>query len=178
LCKSDSWKARVEQQLLPWSLAGVDLGDRALEIGPGFGATTAVLARRVTALTAVELDPGLAARLVGQVPPNVEVIQGDGTSLPLPDGAFSAVMCFTMLHHIPAAALQDRLFAEAYRVVADGGVFVGTDSVVSTRFRILHIADTMVPVDPRTLPDRLRAAGFRDVAVSVGGRALRFRAYK
>jgi hypothetical protein len=29
-----------------------------------------------------------------------------------PDGRFSAVVCFTMLHDIPAVALQDKAFAE------------------------------------------------------------------
>lgn len=178
LCKSDKWKARVEQHLLPWALEGLELGDDVLELGPGFGATTVVLARRVAALTAVELDPGLVARLTGVVPANVEVVRGDGTALSLPDAAYSAVLCFTMLHHIPSAALQDKLFGEAYRVLAPGGVFAGSDSVVTTRFRLLHIADTMVPVDPDTLPARLAAVGFRDVEVSATGRALRFRAFR
>jgi len=34
----------------------------------------------------------------------------------------------------------------------------------------------MVPVEPDGLPDRLRAAGFTDVAVSLAGRSVRFRA--
>jgi hypothetical protein len=34
----------------------------------------------------------------------------------------------------------------------------------------------MVVVDPATLPDRLRAAGFTDVEVEANPRAFRFRA--
>ena len=40
ICSSDWWRGRVEQKLVPWGLAGVELGDGVLEIGPGFGATT------------------------------------------------------------------------------------------------------------------------------------------
>jgi hypothetical protein len=46
------------------------------------------------------------------------------------------------------------------------------------RFRILHFRDTCNTVSPRTLPDRLRAAGFGDVDVEVRGGRLRWRAVK
>ena len=44
LCSSDWWARRVEEKLVPWGLNGVDLGEEVLEVGPGFGATTRVLA--------------------------------------------------------------------------------------------------------------------------------------
>jgi SAM-dependent methyltransferase len=69
-------------------------------------------------------------------------------------------VCFTMLHHVPSKALQDKLFTEVCRVLRPGGVFAGFDSQLSLRFRFLHLGDTMVVVDPKTFPDRLRAAGF------------------
>jgi hypothetical protein len=55
-------------------------------------------------------------------------------------------------------------------------VFAGLDSRISLRFRLLHIGDTMVVVDPATLPGRLRAAGFTDVEVDTVPQAFRFRA--
>jgi hypothetical protein len=33
-CGSDRWSRRVEQQLIPWALKGLDLGPAALELGP------------------------------------------------------------------------------------------------------------------------------------------------
>ena len=48
----------------------------------------------------------------------------------------------------------------------------------SRRFRLLHLGDTMVLVDPEGLPDRLRAAGFDDPKVSTGPASFRFRARK
>ena len=32
-CRSSFWKQRVEQDILPWSLSGVDLGNEVLEVG-------------------------------------------------------------------------------------------------------------------------------------------------
>jgi SAM-dependent methyltransferase len=106
----------------------------------------------------------------------VRVLQGDGTALPLPDQRFSGVTCFTMLHHLPSPRLQDRLFAEACRVLRPGGGFAGSDSLPSLAFRLLHVGDTMVTLDPATLADWL-AAGSVDVEVTaVPGRSVRFRA--
>jgi hypothetical protein len=51
-------------------------------------------------------------------------------------------------------------------VLRPGGVFAGSDGRVSLRFRIIHLGDTLVPVDPATLPARLEAAGFTDVKVN------------
>ena len=105
------------------------------------------------------------------------VVTGDATDMPFGAGAFTAVVCFTMLHHLPSAAAQDQMFAEAARVLRPGGVFAGVDSLRSLRFRLIHLADTCTPVDPATLPDRLAAAGFQGATVQDDGRRLWFRAY-
>jgi SAM-dependent methyltransferase len=175
-CASPDWATFVKETLLPWGLDGVELGDDVLEIGPGFGVTTKLLARQVPRLTALEVDHGYAERLRATTD-SVEVVSGDGASMPFPDNRFSAVVCFTMLHHVPSRALQDRLFAQACRVLRPGGVFAGTDSRLSWRFRLIHLFDTMVVVDPNTLPDRLRAAGLSEIRVDAD-QALRFRAVK
>jgi ubiquinone/menaquinone biosynthesis C-methylase UbiE len=96
----------------------------------------------------------------------------------LPDATFDAAVCFTMLHHVRSAELQDRLLAEVARVLRPGGIFAGTDSLKSRLLRLVHLFDTMVVVDPATFPDRLRAAGFQDVEVEVNPYAFRFRARK
>lgn len=91
-------------------------------------------------------------------------------------GAFDSVVCLTMLHHLPSAALQDRLFREVARVLRPGGVFVGADALSSLSLRLFHLFDTLLPVEPETLPERLAQAGFSDIAVESGERAFRFRA--
>ncbi len=179
ICSSGWWARTVERELLPWGLAGVDLGEDVLEIGPGFGATTRVLARRARALTVIERDERYCARLRRELPADVEVVQGDATEMPFEDGRFSAVVCFTMLHHVPSVQLQDRLMAEAKRVLAPGGVFARTDSVGSSRsFKLLHIRDTLVPVPPTELAARIERAGLADAIVEQARSSFRFRARK
>src|SRR4030095_12219648 len=51
--------------------------DTFLEIGPGRGALTQVLAPLVAHVVAVEIDRDLAAALPSRLPSNVEVIEGD-----------------------------------------------------------------------------------------------------
>jgi SAM-dependent methyltransferase len=177
-CSSNRYFKAVETQLLPWVLADVDLGDDVLEIGPGYGANIRVLIDKTARYTAVEIDQAMAERLRATYGDRAQIIHGDGTDTGLPADNFSSVVCFTMLHHIPTAALQDRLFAEAFRVLRPAGVFAGSDSAASIPFRILHFRDTCNPVDPVTLPERLRAAGFDGVHVNAKNGRLRWRAVK
>jgi SAM-dependent methyltransferase len=177
-CSSHRYFKSVEDTLLPWVLADVDLGDNVLEIGPGYGANIRVLIDRAPHYTAVEIDPAMAERLRDTYGDRAEIIRGDGTDTGLPAEEFSSVVCFTMLHHIPTPALQDQMLAEVFRVLRPSGVFAGSDSAASTLFRMLHFRDTCNPVNPQTFPERLRAAGFHDVHVDGNGRRLRWRAVK
>jgi SAM-dependent methyltransferase len=177
LCRSKRWAEAVEQRLVPWTKR-FDLGPEVLEIGPGYGATTRVLAARVPRLTVVEIDDELAGRLREQFGDTVRVVRGDGAALPLPDATYSAVTCFTMLHHVPSPERQDRLFGEACRVLRPGGLFAGFDSMPGVRFRLIHLGDTMVPIEPAALPDRLAGAGFVDIELRSRPGALLFSARK
>ncbi|MBQ1119031.1 class I SAM-dependent methyltransferase [Streptomyces sp. B15] len=178
LCSSEKWATGVREHLLPWALEDVELGEDIVEIGPGYGANLRVLIENVPRVTAVEIDGKTAELLRDKWGDRARILHADGSRMPLPDTAFSAVVCFTMLHHVPTDTLQDRIFAEAYRVLRPGGTFAGADSQPNFRFRLLHIGDTMNTLDPGTLPARLSSAGFTDIAVDrhpeSGG--LRFRA--
>lgn len=179
ICSSRWWDRRARDELLPWGLDGVELGDEVLEIGPGFGATTKQLAKRPIKLNALELDPDYCRRLRDELGEQVSVTEGDATELPFEDGRFSAAVCFTMLHHIPTAELQDQAFTEVARVLRPGGTFAGTDSVgTGALFKLIHVGDTLNLIDPDRLPERLSAAGLADATVERGGRSMRFRAHK
>jgi SAM-dependent methyltransferase len=157
----------VREHVLPGAMQGVDLGEDVLEVGPGYGATTDVLAELVPRLTAVEIDPELVAYLTDRfaAAESVTVLEGDGTALDFPDGRFSGAASFTMLHHVPTAAMQDRLLAEVARVLRPGAVLVAGDSLASDELASHHEGDTYNPVDPSGLEERLRGAGFADVEV-------------
>ncbi|HWO39594.1 MAG TPA: class I SAM-dependent methyltransferase [Candidatus Acidoferrum sp.] len=178
-CRSSPWRRRVENTLLLWALGNAALNEPALESGPGPGVTTDYLRTKVRSLTVLECDLHLAenlrARFCGT---NVRVIEGDGASMPFECGSFRTVFCFTMLHHLPSTEMQDRVIAEAFRVLAPGGTFVGTDSRAGLRVKLFHWFDTMVIVDPRTFPRRLKEAGFSDAQMEITAGAFRFRAVR
>ncbi len=179
LCSSSTWRRRVDQFIVPWVLEGIELGSESLEIGPGYGATTDVLRTRTAHLTCVEIDPRLAEGLRRQQQnQNVKVVCQDATRMEFADGSFDSAVCFTMLHHVPSPSLQDRLLKEVGRVLRPGGVFAGTDSRDGKVFRALHIFDTLVVVPLESFDDRLRIAGFTDIAVETNRYAFRFRARK
>jgi SAM-dependent methyltransferase len=166
VCDSCEWRAAVRDEMIPWAVGNVDLGDDVLEIGPGYGATTDVFAGLLPRLTSVEIDPDLAARLQTRYAgTHVEVVVGDATQLALPNGRFSGAVCFLMLHHIPSPVLQDRLFAETARVLRPGASIIAVDGAESDAVRAFHEGDTYQPIDPTTLEERLTIAGFTDVAV-------------
>jgi ubiquinone/menaquinone biosynthesis C-methylase UbiE len=174
LCRSADWAAHVADTVVPRVLDGVPLGDRVLELGPGYGASTRPLAERTKSLTALESDQKLASRLRTQLGQSVTVVHGDATDMAFGAATFTAAVCFTMLHHLPSSAAQDRLFAEVARVLVPGGVFAGTDSQPSWRFRLIHLADTCNPVDPGTLAGRLTVAGFGQVKIDTSDGAVSF----
>lgn len=178
LCSSGWWARVAEHELVPFGVDGLDLGDDVLEIGPGFGATTRVLAERTERLSVLELDPDYCERLRTELPNGtVTVTQGDATALPYPHARFSAVLCFTMLHHIPTVAQQDQAFAEIARVLRPGGTFAGTDTMgVGWLFKAIHIGDVLNLVDPDGLPARLESAGLTVGEVKRGSRSFRWRA--
>jgi SAM-dependent methyltransferase len=166
VCDSPEWRAAVRDDIIPWAVGHVDLGDDVLEIGPGYGATTDVFAELLPRLTSVEIDAALAERLQTRYAgTHVEVVLGDATQLEFPDGRFSGAVCFSMLHHVPSPELQDRLFAEAARVLRPGSPIIAVDGVESDAVRAFHEGDTYQPIDPTALPTRLSRSGFTDVEV-------------
>ncbi len=177
LCRSARWAKMLDTIIVPWVLSDVSLGDDVLEVGPGPGLTTDLLRARTAHLTALEIDPKLAQSLGARLGnSNVAVVMGDATSMPLKDAQFSGAVSFTMLHHVPSPELQDRLLREVRRTLKPGGVFAGVDSRDGFGMRVLHLWDTLVPVDPDGFRARLESAGFKEPFVEVNQYAFRFHA--
>lgn len=178
-CASSLWRYVTKRQLLPWILAGTNLGDHLLEIGAGPGAATEELRRRVARVTSLEYDRGLAISLAKhnyRVPG--AVLQGDAASLPFPEKTFSAAIAVLVLHHLRSSEQQDRAFAEICRVLRPGGVFLALEIQDGWFPRVSHFRSTFVPVVAGSLKGRLASAGFSRVALDFRGGAFRVRAVR
>ena len=166
-CGGPEWRSMM-RSIVPKAIGSTDLGDDVLEVGPGYGAATDVVADLVPRLTAVEIDDELATflddRFAGR--DHVRIVRGDATALDFADATFSGAISFTMLHHVPTVELQDRLLAEVARVLRPGASVVLSDNLGSDEMEAGHVGDTYNPVDPGALPARLSAAGFVDVVVT------------
>src|SRR5205814_4081099 len=93
------------------------------------------------------------------------------------DASFDSVGTFTMLHHVPTAAAQDRILAEALRVLRPGGVLIGSDSLASNDLHAFHAGDTYNPVEPAAFLTRLQTLGFGKITIWVD-QVLTFMAHK
>jgi ubiquinone/menaquinone biosynthesis C-methylase UbiE len=168
LMGSPEWFAHIQDEVLPQATAGVELGQDLLELGPGQAAATDWLRHRVRRLVAVEHEPDAAAALAERYAgSNVEVVTGDAAALGYPDASFDTVATFTMLHHVPTRALQDRVLAEAFRVLRPGGVFLGSDSLPSDGLHQFHEGDVYNPVEPAAFLTWLQVAGFAAITLAV-----------
>ena len=84
------------------------------------------------------------------------MVSGDAATLGFPDASFDTVATCTMLHHLPTRARQDRVLAEAFRVLRPGGTFLGSDSLPSDDLHHFHEGDTYNPVEPAAFLTRLQ----------------------
>lgn len=179
VCGSAFWRYITRRQLLPWLLHGTELGDSVLELGAGRGAATLELAKIAPRVTSLEYDHKSLTILAERTNnSSARAIQGDASALPFASGSFSAVIAILMLHHLKSRELQNRAFAEVFRVLRPGGVFLAFDIPDGWFHRVAHIRSTFVPLDLATVGNRLSAAGFSRVAMNSGGGGFRIQALR
>ena len=180
LCSSGWWSRRVEDEARPvgrWR--AVDLDGDVLEIGPGFGATTRVLAPRGGFADRRRAGRGLLqeAALGDRRPGHRRSGRRDRDAV-----RGRRVLGRAVLHDAPsrprARGCRTGCSRGRAECCAPGGWFAGTDSVgTGALFKLIHVGDTLVPIDPDELPSRLTAAGF-EPGVDRVERSFRFRARK
>jgi SAM-dependent methyltransferase len=193
-CASPVWRYVTRRKLLPWLLQGSNLGEHLLELGAGPGAATPELRQRAARVTSLDYDHKFAAALGAHengaadksrlqpgngVSSNVCcVLQGDASFLPFASGTFTSAIAILMLHHLRSAELQDRAFAEIFRVLRPGGVFLAFEIQDGWLHRVGHTRSTFVPVAPASAFVRLEAAGFSRVMVDFRRGGFRIKALR
>ncbi|MGB2591616.1 MAG: class I SAM-dependent methyltransferase [Candidatus Acidiferrum sp.] len=169
----------TRKHVLPWVLSGVDLGNHVLELGAGPGAATEELRKRAPRVTSLEYDHKFAANLAARFPgANGAVLQGDASALPFPENTFSSAIAILMLHHLRSQEAQERAFAEVFRVLRPGGLFLALEIQDSWLNRISHIRSTFTPVNASSAPARLASAGFSNVSLKFRSGAYCLRAVR
>jgi ubiquinone/menaquinone biosynthesis C-methylase UbiE len=178
-------KARdeVEARDAYLGLLGISAGERVLDVGCGSGVVTREIAKRVgPGGLAVGLDPspGLlaVARELAQeagLGDRIEFREGSALELPCPDRSFDAVLCVTVLSHVPGGHAAIPELARVLRPGGRLGVFdLDTDMTVFTHpdraltRRIIAASSDATAVDgwlARRMPLLFEQAGLEDVRV-------------
>jgi len=174
-CASGLWRYLTERRWLPWAVEGTDLGQHILEVGAGPGAATVELTRSARSVTSLEYSHDFCVRLQARVDA-ASVVQGDASVLPFKSQTFTGAIAVLVLHHLRSSDAQDRAFAEIFRVLKAGGVFVALEIEDGWLTRVTHFRSTFVPVSTDRLNNRLPAAGFSNVSVTNRSGAIRIRA--
>jgi ubiquinone/menaquinone biosynthesis C-methylase UbiE len=173
-CGTAMWRRVTERKLVPWLVAGYELGEHVLEVGAGPGATTRALRDRAKRITSLEVDSKLVVRLAKRHNHKAsEVLQGDAAALPFASERFSAVIAILVLHHMKSSGSQNHAFEEFYRVLRPGGLFLAFEIQDGWVQRMSHIKSTFVPVSPSSVFARLATAGFSRISVDVERGAYR-----
>ncbi|CAF1095261.1 unnamed protein product [Rotaria sordida] len=108
-------------------------GDKILDIGCGVGGPLRRIAYLSGAhITGITISPYQVqrAREIG-VPPNCEFIQGDFMNLPFEDNSFDHVYAIESVCHAPD---KSKCFAEVFRVLKPGGLFLGYDACLTDKY--------------------------------------------
>jgi ubiquinone/menaquinone biosynthesis C-methylase UbiE len=123
---SEPWRQGVVDSFMTPYLDTRAAGRHVLEIGPGAGRWTELLAPRAAELYLLDITDTtleLCRKRLGD-PPNTHYLVGDGASLPgVPDAGIDFLWSFDVFVHI-APAEQQKYAAEFRRVLKPGGIAV------------------------------------------------------
>jgi SAM-dependent methyltransferase len=136
----------------------------AVDVAAGTGLFTRPLAERVARVIAVEPDPQMRAVLAVRSP-EVEVLEGTGESIPLPDASADALFVSSAWHWMD----PDRAIPEIARVLRDGGRFGVLWTSRDRDVEWVRGLDRLPGERPRDGAAEVRHRQHRDVELSEGG---------
>jgi SAM-dependent methyltransferase len=152
----DNFMGRYSGRLAPVfaDFAGVEQGQRVLDVGAGTGALTSELGRRGVDAAAADPSPSFVAALERRLP-GVDVKAAPAEELPWPDESFDAALAqlvVTFMSDAPAG------IAEMRRVVRPGGVVAvcmwdraGMDMLAAVQRTQQAVPGSAGPTEARTL---------------------------
>lgn len=145
-------------------LAGVEPGDRLVDVGSGPGTFLREAARRGAAAVGVEPSRQMRRLTVRLTPKQlrsaVTVLDGTAEHLPLEDGSATVAWAVASVHHWSDV---DAGLAELRRVLAPGGRLLLVERLARPSGWFKHHA--LTPEGAEGLAARTAAAGFSDVVV-------------
>lgn len=163
----------------PTALAGLRPGERVLDLGSGGGIDCFLAARQVGEtgrVTGLDMTPEmleLARRnraALGAA--NVEFVQGEMESMPLPSDSFDVVISNCVVCLSPD---KDAVFSESFRVLAPGGRIHLSDLLALTpegpaaTGSEAWVACAAGAENREVYVDRLRRAGFEEIEIAAEG---------
>ena len=167
----------------PTALAGLQPGERVLDLGSGGGLDCFLAARQVGEtghVTGLDMTPDmleLARRNQASLGfANVEFVQGEMESMPLPGDSFDVIISNCVVCLSPD---KDAVFSESFRVLAPGGRIHLSDVLALTPERPSSagtedwVACAAGAEYREVYVDRLRRAGFEEIAIT--GEGIDFR---
>ncbi|NFV81547.1 class I SAM-dependent methyltransferase [Magnetospirillum aberrantis] len=119
----DMFRLRRQMATVELDLSSIR-GKRVLEVGPGAGGHSALLARHGAVMTSIDVtfDRARATQrkfeLMGELASGCAALQGDAENLPFADATFDIVYSNGVLHHTYDT---ERAIAEVHRVLKPGG---------------------------------------------------------
>jgi ubiquinone/menaquinone biosynthesis C-methylase UbiE len=157
---SDEWKqGLVDEVLLP----RVPSGGTVLEIGPGGGRWSVILAERADRLILVDVSPRVleVARERLVYAPHVSYVRSAGSDLPgVEDASVDAIWSFDVFVHV-APVDQAGYLDEMARVLSPGGVALIHHADGRNRGRLPSRSGWRAPMSARLLARLARKRGFQ-----------------
>ena len=119
---------------VPTEFAGINEGDRVLDLGSGAG-NDVFVARRIVgekgAVTGLDFTDQMLTKALANNEKmgyaNVNFVKGDIENIPLPDNSYDVIISNCVLNLVPD---KDRAYSEIMRVLKPGGHFCVSDIVL------------------------------------------------